>query len=461
MEVWSGTITTSSSTRCLDGIRLIDPSSTNRCDISKAKLSIDSLVDPTLIPLFALTGPVLEVHISSATTGEWITDKLLRSIRPDSTDDADEEESCTTKQCPAGILLALEHSHSNVNVLRRITDILIYGIISSCGSTTPPKHGSSSSPAKELRIYAAPICSGLIAKAHSLPSPQLTPSDSTRRDSTEPPEYAEFLFDPFAPSPKRKRVETLFEAADEYHKRVQRKGMIAVSEYIEKNREASPALQFPYLKVKKEHQNHTAANGSLSSNAGKQRAGSIGSRNSSLSRQLSTVSRPLSKNIPNRKPTPSPLIPKNEVFKTSAGGLSAEDIISTNKALLTRTILTCLRLYGYNRNTHTARTKSEASTSVTDSTTVSSSIIDSLSLAAEAEEEDEFKAMYHATYRASMFALRVYLNLKSPVLATRSGAGPSSTKSVEESPASVPVLNKERATDVVDSLLKLFCGEPG
>lgn len=74
----------------------------------------------------------------------------------------------------------------------------------------------------------------------------------------------------------------------------------------------------------------------------------------------------------------------------------------------------------------------------------------------DAEEEEEFKAMYHATYRASTFALRKFLNPKYPVAATSLGT---STKTGEATP-SVPVLDRQRATDVVDSVLKLFCEEP-
>jgi hypothetical protein len=52
-------------------------------------------------------------------------------------------------------------------------------------------------------------------------------------------------------------------------------------------------------------------------------------------------------------------------------------------------------------------------------------------------DDDEFKAMYHATYKASAFALRKYLK--------DGGAGAS------------PVLLKEKAMTCIDELLRLFC----
>lgn len=53
-------------------------------------------------------------------------------------------------------------------------------------------------------------------------------------------------------------------------------------------------------------------------------------------------------------------------------------------------------------------------------------------------DDDEFKAMYHATYRASAFALRKYLK--------DTGAG-----------ASPLLLEKGKAMTCIDELLRLFC----
>jgi hypothetical protein len=60
-------------------------------------------------------------------------------------------------------------------------------------------------------------------------------------------------------------------------------------------------------------------------------------------------------------------------------------------------------------------------------------------------DEDEFKAMYHATYRASTFALRKYL--KEP-MGTEEGSS-----------LMPPVLGKGKAMTYIDGFLKLFCEE--
>lgn len=58
-----------------------------------------------------------------------------------------------------------------------------------------------------------------------------------------------------------------------------------------------------------------------------------------------------------------------------------------------------------------------------------------------AADDDEFKAMYHATYKASAFALRKYLK--------DSSAGGAGAKPV--------LLEKGKAMTCIDELLRLFC----
>jgi hypothetical protein len=61
-------------------------------------------------------------------------------------------------------------------------------------------------------------------------------------------------------------------------------------------------------------------------------------------------------------------------------------------------------------------------------------------------DEDEFKTMYHATYRASTFALRKYL---------KQCQCPGTNE-----PANLPpLLDKEKAMTYVDEFLRLFCEE--
>jgi hypothetical protein len=75
------------------------------------------------------------------------------------------------------------------------------------------------------------------------------------------------------------------------------------------------------------------------------------------------------------------------------------------------------------------------------------------------DDDEEYKSMYHATYRASTFALRRYLNAPSPPLPSLpSEVGESKSFSSAPDPF-VPRLEKEKAMTMIDEFLKLFCQE--
>ncbi|KAI1910203.1 hypothetical protein LOZ61_004563 [Ophidiomyces ophidiicola] len=437
MEVWSGTITSRSV--FLDGIRLINPSSTNRCDLSGTTLSLQSLVDSTSIPLLALTGPVLEVHVVNSSTGEWIKQTLLSNVSPD------KDEEASMLQCPIGILVMVEDSRDNTKGPEKTNSLLIYGVVSLHASTALRGGDSGLSLLKEIRVYAAPLSSALITKARSL-QPTL---DYDFTNGIEPSQYARFLCNASESNPKRKRADSLFEAAYEYHKNVRKKGVVAVSEYIEKKREASPLVNVLYSKTKKEHCSTTSSSVPLDS--GTSRAGFIGGRTSSLSKQCSPAPRAFETNISDRQKSTlvTPVFKKKKNFPTHPTTATSEDIITANKACLTRTILTCLRLYGYHRGPTTQRTKpgsiDQASNTIAPDTTPELL----------GYEGQGFKAMYHATYRASTFALRRFLHDTHP--APVPGLDQETPLKTANNITCVPMLEREKATEVVDSILKLFC----
>src|SRR5699024_10348921 len=107
----------------------------------------------------------------------------------------------------------------------------------------------------------------------------------------------------------------------------------------------------------------------------------------------------------------SPALPLSDGKLGSSEPKDAETILSENKNIITRTILTCMRLYGFNRKASRSHapegTELDAHPYEKDSRTPAP---EGAPLAnASSTEEDEFKSMYHATYRASTFALRRYL----------------------------------------------------
>ena len=151
-----------------------------------------------------------------------------------------------------------------------------------------------------------------------------------------------------------------------------------------------------------------------------------------------------------RAPTPNPLLERRAQSQAQApSSLSAEKPVSTpaspakdpetviaeNKSLITRTILTGMRLYGFHRANMRSTSMSKPGAELDDG----SGAIPAPELRAEtpapATDDDEFKNMYHATYKAAAFALRKYLKF----------------------PGAPVVLEKEKAMTCIDELLRLFC----
>ncbi|KAK2839280.1 hypothetical protein FQN49_006296 [Arthroderma sp. PD_2] len=516
MEVWSGAID-SGSTTPLTGIRLIDPNSTSQSGSFKnAKLSLRAYVNPDRIPIVCFTGPSLELHSSDRKTIDWIRHKLLRTYQAE---EEEYEELSSVQQCPVGILIRVDEQSpsTNINITTRerecssrhaISDILIFGTLSAPSSQQAENRLHNEEPILELKVYAIPLCSDILTKAQSLSTPPFNP-EYNAAGALENEPSGEFLPDFFrSPSPKRKRVATLFEAAAEYHKKVRRKGAAAMSEFITREKSATPQFpQFPSsVKIKRENENSPGLSGNFGDiSLARRRATSIvrdaraGSRRSSISRPGSSMSQALStssrKDLPSSRGGDSTHPPERRQKPRSPNSGLLEEITANNKALLTRTILTCMRLYGFRRaNTRTTSTLPPSMSAVRDPSslpicddavskhepneaasechtqdTSSHANIrqlgslgkretphpvdvfdgrESVRVEAEGEDDMEFKDMYHATYRASAYALRRFFKPSAPTVKLPGDASCTSD---------VPTLGKDKAMDTVDSVLKLFC----
>lgn len=438
------------------GLRLIDRTSNWQSDALKdSTFAFRSFVNPALIPFYARTGPSLEVHTADVETSQWLKSKLLGNIWLEE----EELEKFQTFQCPVGILLSVNRPSGTKTSGLLTTDLLVHGVLSSGASVErPPTPPISSSPEpyeyashackQELRIYATPLSSSLITKTQALCSPPQDP-EGLASDGR----FAEFLPDIRSPSPKRKRVATLFETAAQHHKKVRQKGGEAVSQLMASSL-SHPSQHLQTFKIKRESEEPSLP---LLEKMASQRSRSLSTganmhplRPSDLRNEQS---RPGSRrsHFASRKNTPMPVesmsrrehsmaLPSlDDKLEPSATPQDAQTIISENKNTITRTILTCMRLYGFNRSsrpTSTAKSGNGVDSDVNLSTEIG---------ATSGTDEDEFKAMYHATYRASTFALRKYLK-----------QCPSTDGAVKDLP---PLLDKEKAMTYIDEFLRLFCGE--
>ncbi|KKK17857.1 hypothetical protein P175DRAFT_0463631 [Aspergillus ochraceoroseus IBT 24754] len=473
MNVWSGAIALDEKSQ-LRGVQLIDRSTNWQSDIPKdSTLSFCSFVNPALIPLYARIGPNLELHTTDPETSQWLKHKFLGNIWLE-----DEDLDCfQTIQCPVGFLVSLDGAARPRSSGVTTTDLLVYGILSTVTTfERPPTPPVSSSPEteepisdvvkQELRIYAAPISGSLIAKAQALAT-----SHEGSGAITGDEQFGQFLPDFHSPSPKRKRVATLFESVAQHHKRVRERGGEAVSQLMAHSLSQS-SQQLQGLRIKREseepglpilskiasHRSRSLSISNLNPNKAAESRPEHPRSSSNRGHARELVSKrgtplPFSDASTRRDRGASPsLLSSEDKIELRSGPKDADTVISENKNIITRTILTCMRLYGFNRSAprSATSTKPPAMGNHHDVIPLNSETQDSQipvgeGPASNAHGEDEFKAMYHATYRASTFALRKYLK-ESPVRETGSKSLP-------------PILEKEKAMTYIDGFLKLFCEE--
>lgn len=444
------------------GIRLVDPTSHWPCDIPKgSRLTLRSFVNPSLIPLHARAGPNLELHTIHAGTSQWLQSKLTGAIWLGE----DELDLHRSLQCPVGLLVSVGGTPvKNTGVIT--SDLLIYGVLAnatSCARPPTPPHSSPSeingqaiTPANkpyELRIYAAPLSSSLLTQAQAFPSP------SQSSDGEQASTQAEFLPDISSPSPKRKRVATLFESAAQHHRLVRQRGGEAVSQLMATSRPSSSSHNFQSLRVKREPEEDTPNLPSLDRVAAhRSRSVSIGANMHRPGSRLGPRGTPgVNPDPQKRAQTPNPFldftsrrglqqtqppsglsVSLEEDVTPSSPPKSMEAVIAENKNLITRTILTAMRLYGFHRSNTRASTKpASGDDPEASNATPAPELRAETSAPGASADDDEFKSMYHATYKAAAFALRKYL---------------------KESAGTPPVLlEKNKAMTCIDELLRLFC----
>ncbi|KAH8689587.1 hypothetical protein BGW36DRAFT_466444 [Talaromyces proteolyticus] len=494
MEVWSGSINTASlSLR----IKLVNSSSKrDGITLGKSTLSISSFVNPSLVPLYARAGPSFEVHTADGQSVEWLKTRLLGNLW---LDDLDEERGPVETQCPTALLLNVEEQQTSNDVYPRasnnnISELLVYGILSTGNQerrlpSPPDSHlDDETSPRykRDLRIYAAPLSTSYVQKAQDLPSPPSSPAEGGDDDVLKDG-FTQFLPDLRSPTPKRKRMLSIFEEAAQHHRRVRQYGGSAVSQLITRSVNKPQQQQIPpqTIKIKGEPEESNkpvvdrlrrarslSVGGSQLARLGENARISGEETRPSSSRGTQVTRRSLGKRDASQSfhefdrsrsiaPTPDPDQTILDHSQLSSPPKTSEAVIATNKDLITRTILTGMRLYGYNRKTSRPARSSIANLNhETDGigeesniTGIGNSTEDQRQLSATGGipdatvDEDDFKAMYHATYKAATFALRRYLKIN----------GDTSTSEMTKQSSNPAVLAKDKATNVIDEILGLFC----
>jgi hypothetical protein len=469
-----------------------------------------------LIPLYARAGPSVEVHTVNVESAEWLKTRLLGSLWLEEWGDNQEEETERADveiQCPVALLLTVDSSqasdvsHTNSN---NVSELLIYGILTASNSNQdrlPSPSGSVSGDMRhqlvelrrrELRIYAAPLATSYVQKARDLPSPPSSPIEGeNNRLCGEDGLVAQFLPDLRSPTPKRKRMLSIFETAAQHHRRVRQYGGQAVAQMMATTK--SQTHQTQPLKIKREPTDDGSSNNNksgLDRLGGLRRARSLSIGGNQLARldnmRITTdESRPsssrglqqqtrrmISKNDGgshsfheferSRSIVPtSNLASHNEAATidhdpstlSSSSPKTGEMLIASNKDVITRSILTGMRLYGYHRKPNRAASKPApfVNNSDLDGIGEDGAITPTMTEDCSRQsvtDEDDFKAMYHATYKAATFALRHYLKTDTNL---NSDDNRDSTRGMQKT--GTAVLSRDTATNVIDEILKLFCDD--
>lgn len=378
-------------------------------------------------------GPSLDVSTEDETTTAWLNEALLPDSKHIGQHDALHEPHsvCLRMQSDQGILLKVADDGLAMNVWGKVTEILLYAAAEAKSPSLPTPPGSSS-PAPPGKPVESPHIAPRTIKVHALllSSTIIDRAVKFANAITPPPEdptnpiQACFLPNQWNPSPaeerphqKRQSLSSLFDDATQKRRKLKSRGGESVAQAmadidrppsqsglpIETNSESQEQSDKPYFAARARKGISGAQ--SMISAAGSDytrptsRSGPLGSgKRSSLHRVASAIS-------PGDSPTFSEL---------------DDSYSEQNKAALTKIVMAGMRLYGLQQ-----RKKKSGPTQIVEATS---------NALHEQEAEDEYKLVYHQTYKAASFAFRKHF------------------------PAQL--IPQETMREVVDRLLDLFCTDP-
>lgn len=398
-----------------------------------AKLILLSLVHVSSIPLFLAVGPSLEVSTDNDTTMAWLGESLLGDHGQVSQHDASCEPWCESlgRQSDQGILLQVEDEGADTGTLRPITEMLLYAAFDNDRMSLPsPPASSSPAPScdgcispqdgpRVAKVYALPLSSALIEQiANSVHSITQNPEDPNR------PTGACFLPHDLDQQrklqrayQKRQNLSSLFDEATHKRRKFKGRGGESVAQAMANIDCLVSQNEFP-LELRSESQNQPPKSAvDTKTRRNLSRVSSITSApgsdyTQSVSRQgaLANGKRSLLHRVESAaSPCDSPTFPELD-----------DSINSQNKAALTKIVMAGMRLYGLQQ-----KKKKPGKTQDNEDRTNNPDELDC---------EDEYKLVYHQTFKAASFAFRRQFFAQ--------------------------VIPQEIMRDIVDRFLNLFCTDP-
>ncbi|KAL5420188.1 hypothetical protein PMIN03_000017 [Paraphaeosphaeria minitans] len=406
--------------------------------VAAASLRFLAIVDTAQIPLYLAAGPSLEVWTTSEDTEEWFSSVLLN--KPAAPQDAQASRwlTCARAQSPVAILVQVEGSQLDTNG-PRITEILFYGTVAAPAHGALPTPPSSSpdyshaildqEPLPELKVHALPLSSDLLHKPtlpqHPPPSPSLSTSEPRTHVEPQflPPTYT---CDQTPTSPKRKR--DVFDEATQARKKARSKGGESIAAAAARGQESQRALGH-----RKSLSIDTKALPYPDSRPGSANALTRpSSRQLSRSPSISSDIRPLS-----RKGIPESQAKRSALSQVVTVPLQPEEPTteSRNKEALSRVVMAAMRMHGLQQRKKNKSRRGSVAPGIRIEEQLSEEAA-AEEAAEEAAKDEEYKLIYHQTYKSAVLAFRKHM----------------SSKPLHSQP--------DRLRDVVERLLAIFCVDP-
>ena len=449
-QIWSGNISIDDPATCIQGnarLSSIAARADHHIDVQiwappnpstpilfsqNAKLHFLSLVEVARIPLYFAAGPSCSVSTTNEATTTWLNMALLDYEESYLNGHASRKPWWTYSgmQSDNGILLKVETGNEEEHGIQNaVTEILFFGAVASASPElpTPP----ASSPAfragdlddnlnqngKIIKVLALPICSNVIRLVNDsmevcLPNSQDSPS---ARQACFLPYTDDQARVTRLAAQKRQSISTLFEDATQKRRKLKRRGGESISQAMagidrlpsqhgmwEKQDAPQPQENDMRRKNLSQASSVTPIYGTEASRP-PSRSGLLANGKRSSLHQMESV------NLLHNSPT----------LPDANGGYEQQ-----NKAAMTKVLLAAMRLHGMQQKKK-PQSQSQPPNQVTSHTMKNKTAN---------EVEDEYKLVYHQTFKAAMFTFRKHFNAY--------------------------LISQETMRDVVDRLLVLFCTDP-
>ncbi|KAL8628122.1 hypothetical protein Q9189_006161 [Teloschistes chrysophthalmus] len=360
--------------------------------------------DRAPIPLYLAAGPSLDVWTSDRRTQQWLQAYLLHNSRDDGDKNGISWQESPGGQSEHGILLGVDNDqHDPIQAGLDITEILLYAASSETlhGHPLPltPPHSSSPSHAHgtqrikpSIKLYALPLSSNIFQTIN-----ESSIAQDTYSIASEDAYYLSFPSEPPLVQPentkarKRAKIETLFNDASQNRRAQKKRGGEGVAKAMAGLDGRIPMpLPLPALPDTSQPTKKTAQKRGVLSRA---------FTTSSLPPTEEPISRPQGSRRPTLITTHhrsslshvenilSPSLTTTTTTQSPAPETPTNAIETLNKNALSRIIMAGMRMYGLQQ----PRRKSVATP---------------LEAQAISANQEEYKAIYHQTFKAAAFAFR-------------------------------------------------------